>query len=318
MSNPRKHHYVPQFYLSGFAIDSAARRLIVTNKVTGKCYPSTITDTACERDFYLIEVEDEGDPFAVEKLFSTVETDGAEAIRFITERVAVPEGLLYQKLISFLAALSVRVPAAVDAIDKPFEQVMKSMLWQATASKSTFDQMIEQLKSEGQDISGVTYESMRDFVRSDDYTVTMGQNFRISTLLDCLRTVEPLLAARKWTIVMPAEHSPDFICSDRPVTLSWNRADLVHPLFPPGFGVANTTVTVPLSRRFGLLGLFETKSSPRELDARDVGVVNMSSAIHATRFIYSGADDFSVNIGNGTLTGRDGLLAALRQAAEKD
>jgi hypothetical protein len=71
MSNPRKHHYVPRFYLSGFTADSP--RLHVLDKETGKSYASRIDDVGCERDFYIMEVEEEGDPFAVEKFFSTVE-----------------------------------------------------------------------------------------------------------------------------------------------------------------------------------------------------------------------------------------------------
>jgi len=317
VSNPRKHHYVPQFYLSGFATEPP--RLFVLDKETGRSYPSRIGDAGCERDFYIIEVEEEGDPFAVEKFFSTVEAHGAEVLRFIVDRKAIPEGDLYRKFIAFLAVMTVRGPAVIDAIEKPFAQVMKSVLWYATSSKEAFDRFMEKAKAEGKDVSGVTFESARDFVRSDDCVVSMGQNFRISSLLTMLKPAEPLLAARKWTVVAAAGGAPDFICSDRPVTLCWNKAELLHPMFGPGLGLKETTVMFPVSRRLAVLGLFEGNGPLRELDAREVGLINMFTAMYAKRFIYSGADDFTVNMGEGRgLTGREGFMGAIKDARSQE
>lgn len=64
VTTPRKHHYVPQCYLSGFTIEPGSSRLHVLDKESGRSYPSRIGDAGCERDFYIIELEDDGDPFA--------------------------------------------------------------------------------------------------------------------------------------------------------------------------------------------------------------------------------------------------------------
>lgn len=316
MPNPRKHHYVPQCYLSGFTIEPGSSRLFVLDKETGRSYPSRIGDAGCERDFYILEVEEEGDPFAVERFFATIETGGAEALRFIIERQAVPDGDLYRKFMAFLAVMTVRGPAVLDAIEKPFAHAMKSILYQATGSREMFDRMMEKLKAEGKDVSGVTYESMRDFVRSDACVVTMGQNFRMSSLLKMLTTAEPLLAARKWTVVAAADGAPDFICSDRPVTLSWNKAELLHPLYSPGLGLKDTTVMFPVARRLALLGLFDVGGPLRGLDARGVALINVFTAMYAKRFVYSGADDFTVSMGEGQpLTDRQGFVDTIRRTS---
>ncbi len=315
MSNPRKHHYVPQCYLAGFSPDPKSPRLFVLDKESSRTFSSHVNDAACERDFYIIEVEEDGDPFTVEKFFATVESSGAEAIRFILEQRIIPRDALYGKFIAFLAVMAVRGPAVIDAIERPFAQAMKSMLWQVTASRETYERTMERLRTEGKDVSGVTYERMRDFVRSDDYVVSMGQNFRISSLLEMLKHAEPLLAARKWTVVEAAPDAPDFICSDRPVTLAWNRAELMHPLLSPGLGLPETTVMFPLTRRLALLGLLEVNAPLRTLDASGVGLINMYTAIHAKRFVYSGLADFIVNLGEGRpLAGRADFLEAVRVA----
>jgi hypothetical protein len=314
VSTPRKHHYVPQFYLSGFAAAPGSHRLFVLDKQTGRSYQSQVGNAACERDFYIIEVEDDGDPFAVEKAFSEIETIGAESLRFIIDLKAVPEGSLYQKLIAFIALMSVRGPAVLDAIEKPIEQMLKTVAWHMTATPEQYERLMEQLEEDGIDTSGITYESMREFVEKGDYTISMGQNFRISALLNMAKPAEPLLGARNWTLVTATPDAPDFICSDRPVTISWNDPRM-NGLFPPGFGVKGTTVMFPVTRRLALLGLFEELRPSLYAGPRTVGVINTFTAIYARRFVYSGIADFKLILdADGELVGRDDFMAAVGQS----
>lgn len=308
MSNPRKHHYVPQFYLSGFTAEPGSSRLYVLDKEARRSYPSRINDAACERDFYIVEVEDEGDPFAVEKFFSTIEASGAEALRFITEHRTVPDGELYRKFIAFLAVMTIRGPGVIDMIEKPFAQIIKNVLWYATSSKEAFERfMADGSAEERAEVEGLTFKQARDFVRSDEYTVSMGQNFKLSLLFTMLEPAEPLLAERNWAVVAAADGAPDFICSDRPSTLCWTTP-MPGP-FGPALGMQNTTAMFPLSRRLALLGLFERVTIPPVLNATAVGVINMYTAMYAKRFVYSGSDDFTVTMADGTPANRAQFVA---------
>lgn len=317
MSNPRKHHYVPQFYLSGFTAEPGSSRLHVLDKEARRSYPSRINDAACERDFYIVEVEDEGDPFAVEKFFSTIEASGAEALRFIIEHRSMPDGELYRKFIAFLAVMTIRGPGVIDMIEKPFAQIIKSMLWYATSSKEAFEKFIADGNPEGKaQIEGMTFEEARDFIRSDKYTVSMGQNFKLSLLFTMLEPAELLLAARNWSVVTAADDAPEFICSDRPSTLCWTT-----PVPGPiglALGMQNTTAMFPLSRRLALLGLFEKVTVPPALNAKAVGVLNMYTAMYAKRFVYSGTDDFTVTLADGSAADRAGFLSTVKTEVTPD
>ncbi|MFG0284412.1 MAG: DUF4238 domain-containing protein [Phycisphaerales bacterium JB039] len=313
MSKPRKHHYVPQFYLSGFTAVPGSSRLFVLDKQTGRSYPSRASNAACERDFYIVEVEDEGDPFAVEKFFANIEDIGADALRFIIKERAVPTDMLYHKLMAFLAVMAVRGPAILDAIEKPIEQILKTVAWHMTATPDRYERMMERLREDGHDTSGITYESMREFVEQGEYTISMGQNFRISSLLRMLKPTEPLLAARNWTVISATEDAPDFICSDRPMTISWSDPRR-NSLYPPGFGLKGTTVMFPVARRLALLGLFEELRPAVQAGPRTVAVINTFTAMYARRFVYSGSDDFMVVLGDdGQLVGRDEFMKRITQ-----
>lgn len=316
MSKPRKHHYVPQFYLSGFAAQPDSSRLYVLDKEARRSYPSRINDAACERDFYIMEVEDEGDPFAVEKFFSTIEAGGAEALRFIADHRSVPEGELYGKFIAFLAVMTIRGPGVVDIIEKPFARIIKSMLWYATDSKEAYEKFMADGDPDGKaQVQGMTYEQARDFLRSDKYTVSMGQNFKLRLLFTILEPAEPLLAARNWSVVAADDGAPDFICSDRPSTLCWTTP-MPGP-FGPALGMANTTAMFPLSRRTALLGFFEKIEVPSRVGSRAVGIVNSYTATFAKRFVYSGSDDFTVTLADGSQADRSGFLTTIKPSPDE-
>jgi hypothetical protein len=70
---PRRHHYVPQFYLRRFS--DARGRLWVWDKTTDRVFQSTTTAIATKTDFYrLREFEQMGhDPYILEKQLANME-----------------------------------------------------------------------------------------------------------------------------------------------------------------------------------------------------------------------------------------------------
>ncbi len=73
MSNPKLHHYVPQFYLRRF-VDSAGR-LWVWDRNTDRIFPTGPRSVAAESNFYLLpELSERGhDPLTMERQFADLE-----------------------------------------------------------------------------------------------------------------------------------------------------------------------------------------------------------------------------------------------------
>lgn len=63
MSDPRKHHYLSQFYLRGFSSDRSS--LFQIEKRSGKHYGCRIKDVAAIRDYHDIDADDVADPYAI-------------------------------------------------------------------------------------------------------------------------------------------------------------------------------------------------------------------------------------------------------------
>jgi len=88
-----RHHYLPKFYLCGFT--RARHRddsLWVFDKSSAKQWKSTPANSAHQRDYYRVELQDGGDPNAFEKSLAWVEDRVAPAVRRVIASQTVPTG----------------------------------------------------------------------------------------------------------------------------------------------------------------------------------------------------------------------------------
>ncbi len=115
---PRRHHYIPQYYLKGFCV-SDLNQLWIYDKSAGKITPfrTGIVNAAVEKDFYKLNINDtEEDTVVAERFFA----DNVEGpVNPIIKKVLAMEsiGLEEKQWLSFyLYAMINRVPAAKEWI----------------------------------------------------------------------------------------------------------------------------------------------------------------------------------------------------------
>ena len=135
-------------------------------------------------------------------------------------------------------------------------------------------------------------ENIAAYVAEGGFDVSLGRTWDVQTMLDNVVTLAPLLALRNWALWIGAYGSPDFVCSDHPVSLNWLR--MATTLWPPGFGAPDTVVSVPVNRRMALVGTFAPMSerrTVRTVGTRSVAVVNASTIMDASK-VFSANPDF--------------------------
>ena len=115
MTQPRKHHFLPQFYLRDFSQDQ--RSIFQIDKSTGKHYSCQIKDTAAIRDFHEIDADGVEDPHSLEKLLAKIESELADQLRaFLKDGVSNTTAL--HEVIGLLSMLRMRVPAVKEHIEQ--------------------------------------------------------------------------------------------------------------------------------------------------------------------------------------------------------
>ena len=77
MSEPKKHHYLPQFYLEKFKISPQTtkypRVFVIEKSIEPRSFPAPIHDTGCIRDYNTLDLEEGRDRTSIEDSLSRVE-----------------------------------------------------------------------------------------------------------------------------------------------------------------------------------------------------------------------------------------------------
>ena len=83
MTQPRRHHSIPQFYLAGFTSDGTKGGwLYATDISTGKQWKCKSEGVAHSRDYFRVDVPGP-DPFVIERFFADIEGQMATALRTV-------------------------------------------------------------------------------------------------------------------------------------------------------------------------------------------------------------------------------------------
>ena len=168
-------------------------------------------------------------------------------------------------------------------------KMVRRILWDAISSREAWSLFASRQTSHGKaELGELSFEAAQKFIWGDEFAISMGQNFKFRLLTNMMEMSETLLSARNWSVVPAADDAPDIICSDNPLTLQW--AEPVAQALAPALGMRRTIAMFPLSRRLALCGVFECFATAAVLSAKDVGVLNAHTALHAKRFVFSGSE----------------------------
>ena len=286
--DPRRHHYIPQFFQRRFADDDA--RLVVTPLDGNKPIMAHVKNVAVVKDLYTMRDTDLGETVAVERLLAEVDREAAKAIG----RLAA--GLLFppmepdrSNLALWFGLLFVRDPhtrrvmeamsdhgSKLDLLPMADPTVAATRLRELNGREPTADEVAELV-------------DLALHVNELD-EVDLGQSHFVGAMLDVGLMSFAHLMKRRYLVVQFQE--PGLVLTDRPVVLSQYPRNRVPGV---GVGIINADeILIPLDRRTVLLlhneldlpDAFSTKSGDMTIDE-----VNQSVVGNATAELYCHPDD---------------------------
>lgn len=269
MSEPRKHHYLPQFYLRGFSVNG--RSIYQIEKRGRRAYVSSIRDTAAIRDYHELDNPSFEDPNAAEKRLAQVESRLSEGLAHAIQcGIATPETL--NSLLQLVALLRVRVPAFKADIEAFLQNVVRSV----------------GLMMERKGELPPPPKGFEDVLRMENVSITISNwkllefSFRIAADPRLFK----ILAAMRPT-VLRAPEGTFFLTCDQPVAV-------FHPTASPtdayGVGLADpaTEVSVPLSSRVLLFLSWATEpAADRDATVDEVVEFNRRTVIMADSLVFA-------------------------------
>lgn len=311
-SEPKMHHYIPQFYLAGFT--SSGKKdgyLWVFDTSNGNIFKSKPRNVGKQKDFYKLDIN-EIDNNIVEYTFAMIEDGTAPIIKNIIKNNELPKGEDFKILIYFLALLAMRTPAFRNTISNLLRDIARKTAEISLSTKERFESIQMQMIKDGYDINDeLSYEEMREFIFSDRYDIKVSKSWQIYWILETVDIILPMLHKRNWSLVKIHDLSfGNFICSDRPVSLTWIYE--TGAFLPPGFALRETIVLMPLNRSLMLAGTFENIKKKARASLKTIADLNSRICFNTERFIYASNNKFIYIKPDGIIGDSDYLMEQYR------
>ena len=294
MTTPKRHHYLPEFYLAGFTADGQRDSVFtVFDRDSNAFRPQTPKNTAVSRYYYAVDDAVTGEKsMEVEAFLSSIEGEAEPVIRKLERREA-PTDHDREVLALFCALLHTRVPQ--------FDRSMQEMVngaFQALGRRmaTTLDEVRiqhEEFEARTGTTMDVTPEEDFELVRSGGYTVVEPRQNVIKTMLKMSGDLAEIFLNMRWGV------------PETPARMSLIVTDAPLLLIPPrdwqpgmrGFGIATPGAhkMIPLSRSIALfIGDFGTGLDFLRLTKGQVRENNLAMASRCERFVI-GSDEALVH-----------------------
>lgn len=307
----KKHHYISQFYLSGFTLTGNKDDVLwVLDQKNVKQWEDKPKNIAFETGFNKIDIPGM-DSDKIENDLAIFEGKVAPVLNNIVERKCLPTGDDFILLMNLVALFATNIPRQRDTISKAISDISEKMLALMLETPERWQSILDR---ENIDKNYLSYEEAKRFFESKKYNIEAAQNLQITSFISSIDAILPYLINRKWGIIVSDESSGEFICSDSPVALVWTEAVPSFYQNSPGFGMKNTELTIPLNKYMALVATFEDKYEGfTKADLNNVATINSRTAMYSKRFIYSANKDFPWLRKDGNVCNINDLLSELKK-----
>jgi hypothetical protein len=271
MATPKKHHYLPQFYLERFKIipqkGKCPHIYRIEKSESPKATSPTIKDTGCETDYHTLDFNNQDkDRQIIEAAFSKIETDQARLVDSIckNKKIAEDQKLSLAKLIT---TMQFRVPAFKRYIESllkgSVESSVKILIQQGIIPKPP-----KEIEEQGYDVTILNWKILQ-------FMFQMAFQSENSSLLEKM----------KYQLVF-APNGHRFITGDSPVALYHPNYDSIKP-YGVGLMFKDIEVSFPISKSLLVKLTWEGEEGVTMVHADEVQEYNRRSIIVADRQIFA-------------------------------
>ena len=249
LDGAKQQHYVPRFYLAGFARQN---QLAVFDRRTGTTRMRTPGHTARIPNLYTFEDKQDRRRFDFERMFGYFEDKVAPIIARVAARERI-DGDQRELLTAYLALAALRTPSAISEA--------KAVHAGFTKARSLFTFSTERgalrVLREMEEPTAVE-EALRDMakrvakmVRDDAYTVEVDDGFALGESLKKFKVIADAMYPRDWMVLYTRSDSESFLTTDTPIVLTTTSSAMRH--LPLGYGSAHAQILSPLAHNCAIV-----------------------------------------------------------------
>jgi len=290
MSEPKRQHYVPRFYLAGFCRDGQS--LWIRDGVKKLTRSDKPENTAAINHYYSLEKDGKRDNI-IEKGFSQMEGLAMSLIGALVEGKQLDqEGR--DNLSLYVAVQWMRVPDFQRGVEKIAEHFLRLQMRMMFRDEEDVKKSLDEFAKETGQTVGVEPAKLLELFQKDGLKVDIKRSLSLEMMLKQAEPMANHFRLMNW-VILHAEGNCSFVTSDNPFVL-----------VPPGNFPRNTWrgvgITTPGSRK--LLTLTQscclmmldpgTAMVHHRVSRTDLRNINRNIALHVTRFLF-GRDEALIN-----------------------
>lgn len=280
MSTPKRHHYLPEFYLKGF---SRNKILFVYDRELNEYREQTPKDTAVISHYYTLKDDEGKKNLEIETFLSQLEGD----TKPIIEKLEIGETISEEEknvLSIFVSFLMNRVPdfeKSENDLHKKLIQMMGDMMFcDEKRTKSVMDQY-EQDTGKKLDVSP---KEVFDFHKSVPHEYKIHRNLSLETMCKVSFDIANYFRQMDWRLLR-APHETSFITTDNPFVLL-PPANHKSNIYGVGILMRGTKKIVPLTQNLCLVMTDHgTSTEHRHINRELVRKINIDISWFADRFV---------------------------------
>ncbi|HEQ1717495.1 TPA: DUF4238 domain-containing protein [Pseudomonas aeruginosa] len=308
LSGSRHHHYLSQCYLRGFTQGSAKNsKLTVLDLKSNTKFETIPRNVGGMRDFNRVEIAGV-DPEIVEKAQADFEGEVATALKKL-EATSDFSGETKNVILELIGMLAIKSPEMRKHLAEPQVKIAKLMMAMNLESKERWEaQVAEFIKSTGEDISGgATYEEVKSAFERGALEVSVSREHQIQMELAGMREITELLHRRNWVLLKPDDEAGEFITTDNPVSLTFNKP-VASAYVSPGFGLPDTMVYFPVSKNLALVGEFGGRGGVQAANKYLVAMLNSKVIANSYQRVIASKCNFNYIAKGGAMQQGNALL----------
>jgi hypothetical protein len=194
-TNPKRHHFLPEFYLNGFSRDGY---VWLYDRERSQFRRQSAHDTAVIRYYYAFENEKGERDFSVESFLSGVE---GKAKSIIVQLEAGGEIKPHDRLdlAQFIALLMVRTPKFHSEVDQIADASSKHLIKHMISTVEEAANLVHKYGNKtGQ--CEITAESMFKFIHNEEFKVEMTRDFVIVQSVTSARGLNKNHCVPRWSV----------------------------------------------------------------------------------------------------------------------
>jgi len=289
MSNQKRQHYVPQFYLEFFT--SGDGTFWVYDKEGGGGLPrkQTPINTAVESYFYSFDTPEGEKNNYIEEELSKIESTARPILAHWQTKGVRPEHSEILQIAGFLALMHTRVPRNVQAAGEMTEALAIGMLKEEAKDEAKMQEYWDQFCEIHGQPETLTFEEVLEFAHSPEtnknYRIEFNHKAALAQSMSQTMLISHLLLEMNWCLCTAPSQS-FFITSDTPLNVFAPTGEGTV-IFGGGFRLPGAEVAFPLSPDVCLLLNRSHTQGRRRVKKNTVSEINRRTAFMAERFIIS-------------------------------